>query len=453
MQQQQGGFQLPPMPAQRTVKVGTNKFQPAQRNIQTQFAPKLSEETEAALQEAEIAEGQASIKAAEAGLEAGKEVALRQNMVEGYKAGLADEQAKRDRDRAAEMQRYEQRYRDFSDEAALQSKITPPKWSDSFSNRIAVALGALGSAISGQPNQVWEMVKSEIDNDIMAQRENAELLGRRAEQERTLYQMAKERFGDDRLAELSALEEAYRQADQQLAQFADSARTPERQAALEGLRAQVQREVIETSAKRELAQQDQIAISEAQKFDPVRYQTTGGDPLKQLKYTLDLVNTSKALGKALAPQQAVDPSHKLYIPGLGYARTHQDAQSMRELQANYEETMRGFDVAEQYIDNPWAKVGAFGLGGKTYHGADGLQAAIVEGVAKASGGVVTDSDREGARKRLPSLTSIDISGGQKERLKVERERFIRKYESQIKSKVTAQPPENVGPEPRQEAPQ
>jgi hypothetical protein len=439
------------MPAQRTVKVGTNKFQPAQRNIQTQFAPKLSEETEAALQEAEIAEGQATIKAAEAGIEAGKEVALRQNMVEGYKAGLADEQAKRDRGRAAEMQRYEQRYRDFSDEAALQSKITPPKWSDSFSSRIAVALGALGSAISGQPNQVWEMVKSEIDNDIMAQRENAELLGRRAEQERTLYQMAKERFGDDRLAELSALEEAYRQADQQLAQFADSAKTPERQAALEGLRAQVQREVIETSAKRELAQQDQIAISEAQKFDPVRYQTTGGDPLKQLKYTLDLVNTSKALGKALAPQQAVDPSHKLYIPGLGYARTHQDAQSMREMQANYEETMRGFDEAEKYISEPSAAVGAFGRGTSEYHSAGALTQQLAMGTAKSYGGVVTATDIANAKKEVPDLTAI--GGGQKEKLKVAREKFIRRYESQIKSKVTAQPPENVGPEPRQEAPQ
>jgi hypothetical protein len=444
-----GGFQLPPLPQARTVKVGTNKFQPSARNIQTQFAPKLSEETERALHEAEIAEGVATIKAAEAGVTAGEQVAREQTNVDAFKAGLAEEQARRDRDRAAEVQRYEQRYREFADEAQMQSRITPPKWSDKMSNRFAIALGALGSALTGQPNQVWEMVKSEIDNEILAQRENAQLLGRRAEQERTFYQMARERFGDERLAELAALEQAYAQADQELARFADSARTPERQAALEGLRAQVQKSIVEASAQREMAQQDQIAIAEAQKFDPVRYQTAGGDPLKQLKYTLDLVNTSKALGKALAPQQAVDPSHKLYIPGLGYARTHQDAQSMRELQANYEETMRGFDEAEKYIKDPSAAAGAFGRGTSEYHSASALTQQLAMGTAKSYGGVVTSSDIENAKKEVPDLTAI--GGGQKEKLKVAREKFIRRYESQIKSKVTAEPPENVGPEPQPRA--
>jgi hypothetical protein len=448
-----GGFQLPPMPQQRTVKVGTNEFQPSQRNIQTQFAPKMAEETEAALAEAEQAQGEAAVKVAEEGYEAGKRINLQRTLAEGYKAGLADDQARSERDRAAQLQKYEQSYRAFSDEAAAQSKIDPDRYwankstGDKVMSKLAIALGALGSAITGQPNIAWEQIKLEIDNDILAQRENAQMLGRRAEQERTIYQMAQERFGDERLAELAALEEAYRQTDRNLEVFAESARTEERKAQLDALRAEVQKSAVEAHAERELAQQDKIAISEAQRFDPVRYVQSGGDPLKQLKYTLDLVNTSKALQKATSPEQAVDPSHKLYVPGLGYARTHQDAQSMRELQANFEETMGSFDEMEKML----GQKGRLVPFSATRASADSLQAQVQTGIAKSYGGIITESDLKAAARESPSITSTDIAGGEAARLKRAREKFIRRYEAHIKSKVTAQPPENVGPEPQPRA--
>lgn len=446
-----GGFQLPPLPQARTVKVGTNKFQPSARNIQTQFAPKLSEETEAALQEAELAEGVATIKAAEAGVTAGEQVAREQTKVDAFKAGLTEEQARRDRDRAAEAQRYEQRYREFADEAQMQSRITPPKWSDKMSNRFAIALGALGSALTGQPNQVWEMVKSEIDNEILAQRENAQLLGRRAEQERTFYQMARERFGDERLAELAALEQAYAQADQELARFADSARTPERQAALEGLRAQVQKSIVEASAQRELAQTDQIAIAEAQKFDPVRSVTTGGmpsDPLKALEYQLRYVKTGRELEKLLNLKPgAVDESHPLYVPGLGYARTRGEATMMRTKVSEFREALSAFDDAEKILQDR-ARLGW----GKVAKRAAVTQAQLATRVAKAYGGVMTEGDIERSMAELPDITNSDLRGREAEALKVAREKILRQYESLKGSFITPQRPESVEPEPPPQQP-
>jgi hypothetical protein len=60
---------------------------------------------------------------------------------------------------------------------------------------------------------------------------------------------------------------------------------------------------------------------------------------------------------------------------------------------------------------------------------------------------------ENAGKETPSLTGTDISGGSAERLKAAREKLIRRYQAQVKSKITTEAPESVGPEPapRQEA--
>jgi hypothetical protein len=92
-------------------------------------------------------------------------------------------------------------YRRFADRASSLS-IDP----DGFYSRggggariasmIAIGLGGLSSAISGGPNAALEMINDEIDRDLMAQQQRIDSAFRRADAEGTLFDMARQEFGD-----------------------------------------------------------------------------------------------------------------------------------------------------------------------------------------------------------------------------------------------------------------
>ncbi len=464
------GLQLPPSSPGRVVTVGSDTFQPGARQIQR--APSLDEENEAALSAAETEAGSAGVRGAEAELEAGQ-----QRRVSAQAAATEKEFARQEAQREEERRRLaldlkERDYGDMQEQLARASSVKPfdanRYWSrksvgEKIMGSIAAALGALGEGLAGIPNRAFERQLEEARLDVEEQKAEHDArvsaAGIKAKLAGTLYDEAKSRFQDDREARAAALQTTFEQIDSELARFDDKSLDPVRQAKLDEMRAATQAEIVKADEARRIAHED--VVVEQQRFDPKRQAVVGGtDPLKAMQREAEMASAyDKVHGKGAYAKgrgyKSAGPNKagKFYVEGLGNARSFKDANDMREIQANFAEGMAAYDAAEKFIDDPAAALGAEiplvgGRGSEKYHSASALEKTLVEAEAKRSGGVVTNSDREGAQQRLPKLTGV--GGGAKEKLRNAREGFIRHYQAQVRSKITQEDIDTSGSSEREE---
>ncbi len=107
---------------------------------------------------------------------------------------------------------------------------------------------------------------------------------------------------------------------------------------------------------------------------------------------------------------------------------------MRAAKAKYDADMRNIAKARKILNSgPGRAAGAFGYGTKEYHDAEALENQIIQGIAKGYGGVVTDSDRESARKEFPSLTRIGKGG--LTRLDAAERKLKNMWQAQVSAKI------------------
>ncbi len=115
--------------------------------------------------------------------------------------------------------------------------------SDKAMGVLAVALGALGNGLMGKGgNDVWNMYKSEIDDDIAAQKTNIDNAGKRAELMRGALADNMRVYGDQRQAELATRQQYLEQANMQTQAMLSKAKTDEDKAKGQVLLAKIQQE-------------------------------------------------------------------------------------------------------------------------------------------------------------------------------------------------------------------
>lgn len=313
----EGDFALPAPPPPTYATVGTNTFQPVQRNVQ--HAVPLDEENEAAQREAETAAGAAGVQAAEADLNARSESRVEHALADQKKREMRELADADIQDMRREMTGKEQAYRDMSEQLARTASEKPfdanRYWAnkgigDKIMSRIAIALGAAGTALTGAPNFAFEEMKQDVANDIEEQKAEhdarVESMGARAKLAGTLYDEAKSRFSDDREARMAALQAAYQSIDAELARFDDGTLDPGRQATLDQMRAQTKQQIAQAQEARRAAHAD--TITEAQRFDPKRTVQTGGGQMP----------IGKALDLAAKAEKIHPGSGDKLLRALGY---------------------------------------------------------------------------------------------------------------------------------------
>lgn len=234
---------------------------------------------------------------------------LEAKLTQGGAQSLADKQmAIYDEADAQQIANLRQRQTDYLDatnnhlndlmaKADAYGHIDPDRWmhSKSAGSRIGMALamglGQFGAAITHSPNAAMDIIQKEIDRDVDAQKQQAENSRAAVGQAANLYQLNRERLGDNERATL-ATQAALRQTRiAQLSKFVNDTSAPaatrawaaQTQAGLSKSRADILKELDEKSAHN---------ITEEKFQQP---QIGGADPLARLKYARDIRNTSKEL--------------------------------------------------------------------------------------------------------------------------------------------------------------
>ena len=283
--------ELPAPPPARYAQVGSNTFQPNARQVQ--HAVPLDAENEAAQREAEASGAGAQQRAGEAEIEAGSNARIDAALAAQKKQDARDLAMADIEDKRKRLDAREQDYRAMSEELAQRSSEKPfdanRYWAnksvgDKIMSRIALALGAAGSALTGAPNFAFQEMQSEVEHDIDEQKAEhdarVEAAGTKAKLAGSLYDEAKARFSDDREARMAALQSAWQSIDDELARFNDGNLDPVRQAKLDAMRAQTQQQIAQAQDARRRTSED--VITETQRFDPKRtVQVGGGMPLEK----------------------------------------------------------------------------------------------------------------------------------------------------------------------------
>ena len=149
---------------------------------------------------------------------------------------LHAQRAESERDRQKAMQVASDDYRraitDFESKT-----VDPAKWyhdrgtGGTIAAAIAMGLGAFGSSLTGGPNAALEIIQGAIRDDIDAQKQNIATAGRGLEAQHGLLADMRQRFGDERDAELATeaalLRRAATQAQQREAEARAAGAEPE----------------------------------------------------------------------------------------------------------------------------------------------------------------------------------------------------------------------------------
>lgn len=206
--------------------------------------PGVPETPDEAIAANEIADEQfkAATGQAEAGEQATQDVLAKHKEQLDQQAEIDAENAKRQADRFADLEKAETSYRSLADAVQNEPIDSARLWNNKTTgekvlSKLAIFLGTLGSGLAGTPNVVWESMQADIDRDIDAQKSNKALQQSRLAAEGTLFGMAKDRFQDEAMADASMREAAYGRMARELEHFEQTARTPERKQAIAGLRA------------------------------------------------------------------------------------------------------------------------------------------------------------------------------------------------------------------------
>lgn len=197
-------------------------------------------------------------------------------------------------------------------EAAKMGKVDPNRfWKDKNTGEkvgfgIAAFLGAFNP--SGQ-NAALEMIKSNIDRDVEAQKQDYERAKGNVGLQQGIYSDMMKKFGDARMAESASRLAILGNAELQLKQTAASYKSPQVQAkALEGIA--------------HIEQQKQVLIAGAKQAAEVhaaKQRLAGGSAGAQLQVDVEKLPESE---------------RQRFVPGVGFALDDESAKKARELSGN-----------------------------------------------------------------------------------------------------------------------
>jgi len=361
--------QIDALPGARFAQVRDPGFVTQQRNVQRTEGGKLSDHDLERIETGEQAALGNQIEAEQRKLELQRETGQLQGELEAAQAQRRIELQERESQRQDALAEKERSIASLTEEIALQSKIDPNSWwenkstGDKILTGLAVFLGTLGSSITGDPNTAYEEMKRQMQADLDAQKSNADLSQRRLQNQLTLYDMARERATDEREADLLAEEAAQGQMVAMLDGFRREASQPAEQAALDAMLSQAQADLAEKQAIRRAHNSDQVAISEAQRYDSGVARVGGVTEQERARLRRDAIGEAKdlaGLGKTVAEtgkiQREASGADLQVGDGLQVARK-QDIEPVQKALESNELMERKLDV----LDKLRAKVGTFGL--------------------------------------------------------------------------------------------
>jgi hypothetical protein len=139
--------------------------------------------------------------------------------------------------RQAEANTQYQKVQQAADEASKAAKIDPNNFWNTRSTgqkiaaAIGIALGGIGGGMSGHGgNTAMDVINKAIDRDIDAQKFNADQKGRNFSNQVGLYNVMRQKFGDERQAEAATRMSYLQSAEMQIRETAAKFQSPELQA-------------------------------------------------------------------------------------------------------------------------------------------------------------------------------------------------------------------------------
>ncbi len=244
-------------------------------------------------------------------LEAGE--AATQQVLERHKQQLDQqeaidaENAKRQAERSQSLERMETQYRELSDQMQNEPIDSQRLWNrkttgEKVLGKLALFLGTVGFGVANAPNLVWQGMQADIDRDIDEQKANRAFQTSKLAAEGTLYGMARDRFKDEALTDASMREAAYGRMAKELENFEQTARTPERKAAIAELRAAAEEKYAAQQLIRR-QRQDAYAIEQERLR---RLASAGPDPLAKLKLEAKKAGLKKTIAEGGAAVAKAD---------------------------------------------------------------------------------------------------------------------------------------------------
>jgi hypothetical protein len=328
-----------------------------------------------------------------------------------------------------------------------------------FAARIGIALGAIGAGIAGGPNQVYQMVKDDIQGNIEGQRLKIEDAQAGIDVENSILAQMRTQFLSPEAAEAAARSLMAEAAAAQTLEVAAAVGSQEALANSKLAVAKVQADAAQWAAEAE--QLEAGAIRETFKHVPAGY--TGGQAgglaglVRLSKQTgipvLELIQLNQGeamlhpgqIGKPPKEEEAKAESEKLFVPGYGFARDAKSADAARELAASSSEAVRIMNRLD-ILRETGAKQGAFGVGSDEYNEAKTLRQQLVSKMSKIYAGGFNPSieHEKTAEGAVPDPTSW--RGSYEAKAKGLRTGIGIQTEEAMKQKIKVRTPQNYVPE-------
>jgi hypothetical protein len=198
-------------------------------------------------------------------LEGAKKAAAYQGLSDQM-AGFEKQRQQLEAQKAAEMKTLQTRMDQASQEAA---KNIPDKdfWADKGTGAkigaaFAVALGALGSSMTGGQNQALSIINNSIDQDLKRQQQRYNALRGNASDLRDTYGLMLKRYGDQESANLAMQETAYRRAQIKLQMYSSQTDSADAKAKAQQLMGQLE--------EQRGAAQNALLAKQAERADKMR---------------------------------------------------------------------------------------------------------------------------------------------------------------------------------------
>lgn len=200
---------------------------------------------------------------------------------------------------------------------------------------IALALGGIGSGLSGQPNLALQVINTAIDRDIDAQKNNIQKAGNAVTMQSNVYHDMLQTFGDERAAEAATKATLLQTAQIQLQQYTEQYKAPQLQANAAAMGAELERQKQQNILQLNqgmLANQALMQIASPQGQN-------GGPPAKLLSNGSVPMTPNPAANIFLSKDQK-----ETFVPGLGFANTKENAEKASETAAAANESTMAIDA-------------------------------------------------------------------------------------------------------------
>lgn len=240
---------------------------------------------------------------------------LEQSQAEAEKRAAV--QLQREQERAAYVKSEEDKLRALMDDTSKQTEqVDPNRWwsSRETGQKVLAGISAFLSGFGGGPDPIQQAIR----DDIGLQREALDRKDAKRKEmvgyQQTLLGLARQRFGDERAADLAAEATATNLAQQRLQTILS--RTGSQEALARGKELAAQLEVNKQTALSELAARNESLAIQRQGLQ------------------LDAIKTAAAAQAAGA--KATEEQNKLLVPGVGNALTEKDATELKDQKIAYD---------------------------------------------------------------------------------------------------------------------